>query len=177
MDEAVNRPTFEHWAFKLAADIGERGECTRRQVGALILTSDYRLVAAGYNGAPKGAPSCLQGACPRGLHFELMGTITFNNYDYTQVGRKKGMGECGGCHQVWPCDGTVAPSSSYDTGKGSCIALHAEVNAIGDAATRGCSVQGCTMFVSEIPCDGCVKVVQSTGIVRLTAPNVDNLLA
>jgi len=177
VDEAVSRPTKEQWAFKLAEDIATRGECTRRQVGALVTTSDYRLVAAGYNGAPKGQPSCLQGACPRGLHYEQMGVITFSNEDYRRVGQSNGMGSCGGCGQVWPCDQAVAPSSSYDTGAGTCIALHAEMNAIGDAATRGCSIQGCTMFVSEIPCDGCVKVVRSTGLVRLTAPNVFNLLS
>lgn len=173
----MSRPSFEAWAFKLTEDIATRGECTRRQVGALILTSDYRLVAAGYNGAPKGAASCLEGACPRGLHYELMGTVTHDSCHPERVGKPNGMGECGGCGKPWPCGDSVVPSSSYDTGKGTCIALHAEMNAIGDAATRGCSINGCTMFVSEAPCDGCVKVVRSTGIVRLTCPNVDNLLA
>lgn len=169
------RPSKEDWAFKLAEDIASRGECTRRQVGALITTADYRLVAAGYNGAPKGKPSCLQGACPRGLHYEKMGTIV-SSEDYRQIGKLTGMGTCGGCGDTWPCIRSVAPNSSYDTGDGTCIALHAEVNAIGDAATRGCSIQDCQMFVSEAPCDGCVKVVQATGIVRLVSPAGDHLI-
>lgn len=167
------RPSFETWADRLAEDIASRGECTRRKVGALITTADYRLVAAGYNGAPKGKPSCLDGACPRGLHYEQMGIVTFNNQDHSRVGKPSGMGTCGGCGETWPCVRSVKPNSSYDTGDGTCIALHAEVNAIGDAATRGCSIQGCQMFVSEPPCDGCVKVVQATGLIRLSAPGVD----
>jgi dCMP deaminase len=175
VDEAV-RPTFEEWASKLAKDISTRGECTRRKVGALIVTQDYRLVAAGYNGAPKGRPSCLDGACPRGQHYELMGTVVHNTRDSSEIGKTRGMGECGGCGGRWPCGGSVDPGSSYDTGKGSCIAVHAEVNAIGDAATRGCSIDGCRMFVSEPPCDGCVKVVQSTGLASLHAPGMDLVL-
>jgi dCMP deaminase len=166
VDEAV-RPTFEEWASKLAKDISTRGECTRRKVGALIVTQDYRLVAAGYNGAPKGRPSCLDGACPRGQHYELYGWHP-DHGSGTLLGCR-----CGGS---WPCEQAVAPSSSYDTGKGSCIAVHAEVNAIGDAATRGCSIDGCRMFVSEPPCDGCVKVVQSTGLASLHAPGMDLVL-
>jgi dCMP deaminase len=154
---------------QLAEDISSRAECTRRKVGALIVTPDYRLVAAGYNGAPKGKPSCLDGACPRGLHYEVTGTIVHSSRNPQDVGTRRGTGDCI-CGDPWPCARSVSPSSSYDTGDGTCIAVHAEVNAIGDAATRGSAIGGCMMFTSEVPCDGCVKVARSTGLVRLVGP-------
>lgn len=53
----------------LACAVGTRGDCTRRQVGAVVLGADNRVVSVGYNGAPSGLPGCLTAsACPRG-HF------------------------------------------------------------------------------------------------------------
>lgn len=50
----------------MAIAISSRGDCTRRQVGALILDPRHRVVSWGYNGTAPGQPGCLEGACPRG---------------------------------------------------------------------------------------------------------------
>lgn len=60
------RPTRHEWALGIARAASTRADCSRRQVGAVILTPDYRLIQPGYNGAPAGKPGCLTaGACPR----------------------------------------------------------------------------------------------------------------
>jgi dCMP deaminase len=59
------RPGWDEWALGIARAVAVRGDCVRRQVGAVILDVDHRLVVSGYNGAPPGAPGCLSGACPR----------------------------------------------------------------------------------------------------------------
>ena len=64
------RPSFDDWALLLAAAVSVRGDCTRKQVGAVILDTRNRIVSTGYNGAPPGGPSCLAGQCPRGLHYK-----------------------------------------------------------------------------------------------------------
>jgi len=63
----------------------------------------------------------------------------------------------------------VPPGSSYDTGAGSCIAVHAEINAILDSGgRRGC--KGATIYITDIPCDGCTRIIEAAGIVRVVFP-------
>jgi len=42
--------------------------------------------------------------------------------------------------------------------------VHAEQNAIADAARRGISVQGATAYVTHFPCINCAKILLSAGI-------------
>lgn len=45
--------------------------------------------------------------------------------------------------------------------------VHAEQNAIADAARRGSSVDGCTAYVTHYPCINCVKVLAAAGIAEI----------
>lgn len=118
------RPSKVEWGVMGAEWASSRGECTRRKVGAIVLDTDGRTVGTGYNGAPAGRRSCLDGACPR-------------------------------------ASSGVEPGSSYDTGPGSCIAIHAEANALIDA---GRLARGGELFISTEPCDGCLRLAQGAGI-------------
>jgi dCMP deaminase len=42
--------------------------------------------------------------------------------------------------------------------------VHAEQNAIADAARRGSSVDGCTAYVTHFPCINCAKILAAAGI-------------
>lgn len=68
------RPSKDEWGFLVASAVGTRGECTRRQVGAIIVDTEGRIAGAGYNGSYPGGPSCLEGACPRGSSGVLPGS-------------------------------------------------------------------------------------------------------
>lgn len=61
----MDRPGWDEYFLGIAAAVAARADCTRRQVGAVIV-KDHRIVATGYNGAPAGRRGCLSGACPRG---------------------------------------------------------------------------------------------------------------
>jgi len=56
----------------------------------------------------------------------------------------------------------VKPGSSYDTGAGACIALHAEQNAIAysDYSKR----KGGSIYITCEPCDGCWRELSGSGI-------------
>lgn len=45
--------------------------------------------------------------------------------------------------------------------------VHAEQNAIADAARRGSSVDGCTAYVTHFPCINCAKILAAAGIAEI----------
>lgn len=60
----VKRPDWDLWFMRQAYVTAERGSCTRKQVGALIVRDrDKRVISGGYNGAPRGMPDCLEAGC------------------------------------------------------------------------------------------------------------------
>ena len=143
----MTRPGWDDYFLGIAEAVAARADCTRRRVGAVIVDTDHRIISAGYNGAPPGKPGCLSdGACPRGRHMQST----------------MGPTECL-CGAEWPCPQAVAPGSSYDNpaSPGYCTAVHAESNALLFART---SVKGCVMYVTDVPCDGCSKLIEASGI-------------
>ena len=157
----MTRPTVEDWAMRVARAVSVRGECTRRQVGAVILDAQNRICGAGYNGAAPGAASCLDGACPRGRHYPVSNCV-LEDPDCEH-------GDCPdgcACGNAWPCPDAVPPGSSYDTGPGACIAVHAELNALLDVSDRS-RLEDAALFVTAVPCDGCLKILRVTRIARV----------
>jgi len=45
--------------------------------------------------------------------------------------------------------------------------VHAEQNAVADAARRGISVEDCTAYVTHFPCVNCAKILASAGIAEI----------
>lgn len=45
--------------------------------------------------------------------------------------------------------------------------VHAEQNAIADAARRGSAVEGCQAYVTHYPCIGCAKILAAAGIAEI----------
>lgn len=51
--------------------------------------------------------------------------------------------------------------------------VHAELNAILNAAAIGASTNGCTCYVTWPPCTHCASAIMQAGIVRVVIPAVD----
>lgn len=129
---ADTRPDWDAYFIGIAFAVAVRADCTRRQVGAVIVDPQHRIVATGYNGAASGQPGCLTaGACPRG-------TMSLEE---------------------------VLPRSSYDTGAGSCIAVHAEANVL--LYADGMRSRGSVLYCTDKPCDGCQRLIDGAGIARV----------
>ena len=71
------RPSFDDVYAEVARVVARRASCDRAQVGAVLVDSLNRIIATGYNGAPRGLPSCdevghllVDGHCLRTIHAE-----------------------------------------------------------------------------------------------------------
>ena len=101
----------------LAHIIKLRSTCLRRKVGAVIV-KDKRIIATGYNGAPKNIPHC-----------EITGCL-----------REKLNIPSGERHEL-------------------CRGLHAEQNAIIQAAVFGQSTKDAILYSTTYPCIICAKMI------------------
>ena len=120
------RLSWDEYFMQIAEIVKTRSTCLRRSVGAVIV-QDRRIVATGYNGAPKGIAHCAErGGCLR----------------------QKLNVPSGQRHEL-------------------CMALHAEQNAIIQAATSGQSIDGATIYVTHQPCVICAKMIINAGIKRI----------
>lgn len=66
MRDAAGHLDRDAFYLALAQAVASGADCTRRLVGCVIVLNN-RVISTGFNGAPAGDPSCLAGACPRGL--------------------------------------------------------------------------------------------------------------
>lgn len=64
MGRYEGRPSWRETFMAVARTMAARSTCLRRRVGA-VLVIDNRLIATGYNGAPKGLPHCREVGCLR----------------------------------------------------------------------------------------------------------------
>ena len=60
----MQRPSWDEYFLSIAERAAQRSTCLRRQVGA-ILVRDKRILATGYNGAPRGLRHCEEVGCLR----------------------------------------------------------------------------------------------------------------
>jgi len=74
----------------------------------------------------------------------------------------RGMRNCGegGCER---CRSGAAPGTALDT----CLCLHAEQNAIVQAAYHGVGIAGAMIYSTHQPCLTCAKMIVNAGIARI----------
>lgn len=61
-----SRPDWDNYFLGIANAVSKRGDCTRSQVGAVLVGPDHRIISTGYNGTMPNVSGCLDGGCPRG---------------------------------------------------------------------------------------------------------------
>jgi dCMP deaminase len=130
------RPSWDEYFIELADLVASRSTCMRRHVGA-VLVSKERIIATGYNGAPRGLKHCLDTGCLR----EEMGIPSGQRYEL-------------------------------------CRGVHAEQNAIINAAYYGVSTQGTVLYCTNQPCIICARILINAGITKVVhRGNFDDNLA
>jgi dCMP deaminase len=104
-------PSWHEYYLGIAEAAAKRSKDPRTQVGSVIVNSDNRIVALGYNGMPEG----------HGVE-----RILWDNKDD--------------------------------------FVIHAEVNAISNAARTGVSTKGGSIYVTLPPCIACARAIVGAGL-------------
>lgn len=150
----MSRPSWDAYFMDLAEMVSSRSTCNRKHVGAVIV-QDRRMIASGYNGSIPGGPHCDDvGHDMMGQHCVHCGVI-----------REKATEGCTSVKAPYnPQSGVV----DHEWEGGNCVrTVHAEVNAIVQAAHLGVSTKGATLYTNTYPCWPCMKVILTAGIARV----------
>lgn len=131
------RPSWDEYFLELADLVASRSTCLRRHVGAVLVSKEQRIIATGYNGAPRNLEHCLDVGCLR----EEMGIPSGQRYEL-------------------------------------CRGVHAEQNAIINAAYYGVSTRDTVLYCTNQPCIICARILINAGITRVVhRGNFDDSLA
>lgn len=60
-----SRISKDHYFMNIAIEVARRSTCTRRQIGAIIVSDVGEIKSTGYNGNPRGLPHCHEIGCIR----------------------------------------------------------------------------------------------------------------
>ena len=63
-NKTSHRPSWDEYFLSIAELVSKRSTCLRRSVGA-VLVKDKRILATGYNGAPRDIEHCEEAGCIR----------------------------------------------------------------------------------------------------------------
>lgn len=121
----IVRPSWDEYFLELAELIARRSTCLRRNVGAVLVKED-RIIATGYNGAPRGLHHCLDLGCLR----QEQGIPSGQRYEL-------------------------------------CRGVHAEQNAIINAAFYGVSTRDTVLYCTNQPCIICARMIINAGIIKV----------
>lgn len=143
----MKKTEWDEYFLKITRAVGGNSKCLSRQIGA-ILVRDKSIISTGYNGPPRGVPHCSERyACDEHLIMHLQALHGKRVYDTTVCPRR---------------------IMGFGSGEGLnfCIASHAEVNCINNAARQGICTRGSTMYLSchILPCKNCLCEIINAGI-------------
>ena len=127
---------------QMAELVAGQSTCCRMQVGA-ILVKDSRVISIGFNGTPSGQEHCED-------HFARLYETDFKDQfpTYEEYRASRTFYDA---HGKWSIENE----------------LHAEQNAIIQAARLGVSIDGGTLYCTHQPCAVCAKMIVNAGIVRV----------
>lgn len=184
--EPFRTPTIDEYCQFMAAGASLRSAEFGRQVGAAVATEAGSVIALGTNEVPKpGGGSFWDGEADGNREFEASDVDTNRkHFDElaeelsTAVDRKLEAAldddpdiSVGSSASVREAVGDALPGVLRQAGLKDLTefgrAVHAEMNALMDAARRGISVQGATLYTTTFPCHNCARHIIGAGIQKV----------
>jgi dCMP deaminase len=142
-DSAINN--WDEYFYNICRQVARNSKCLSRRIGA-ILVRDKSIISTGYNGPPSGVPRC-----DNRWNIDKVFSDNYNEYIKDNDTKDK-------------CPRHLLEFSSGE-GLHMCVASHAEVNTILNAAKNGIYTKGSTMYMCcSIPCSNCIKEIINAGV-------------
>jgi len=152
----MERLSRDQMLMEHATVAAKRGTCSRLRVGA-VFSREGRILATGYNGAPKGQPHCEHYVVGDGDRPEWVDDMMAQEWPE-------------GCH-FQPGEFFTRAGDDRrwerDVLHGCPIANHAERNGIDFAARHGISLEGSEVHVTHMPCPTCAGSLLNVGVKRV----------
>ena len=148
----------DRWFFNLCLEVGSNSKCLSRKIGA-VLVRDKSVISTGYNGPPRGIPTCDQ-------RWYLDKQFLKKYGSEIKKGTTKGS-----------CPRYVIGFKSGE-GLDVCVAGHAERNALINAARLGIETRGfehdpTTLYMScGIPCTPCMIEIINAGVSEVVVTSI-----
>ena len=160
-DPGKRAPNLDELYMHQACSVSLRSQCLKRQVGAIIVRNGDEkgkgsyIIASGTNNVPYGETSCIElKQCYRDMVKEkIIKDINYCPYCGKEHLNKKS-NICNECSKEFYMPKLLD----------ICRAVHAEEQAILQAAKLGISVEGTTLYTSTHPCLLCSKKIINSGI-------------
>jgi len=167
----LERITREEMLMGVAEVVARRGTCSRAQVG-VVFAREGRILATGYNGAPRGIPHCHHES------YTFPGEIEIDHGDswYHDIPDWINKTVFNREHIVWDSENIIAlarrtyytDGQMVSTSPGCTVVEHAERNAIAFSAREGIRLGGSDAYCTHAPCADCARELLGTGITSLT---------
>ena len=141
------RPSVDEYFMGLARHVARRSTCFRRNVGAVIV-KDKHLIATGYNGVPRGITHCIHTGCIR------MGNPNIELYEVRPPQEIK---------EFFSKYREIPPGQYHEL----CTGVHAEQNAIIQAAYFGVSIRDAEIYTTTFPCIICARMIINSRLRRV----------
>ena len=148
-----NPVSRDHWFYNMALTVGSYSKCHSRKIGA-VLVKDNSVISTGYNGPPRGVPTCDQRWVIDKAFKEKYGQhIEPDDEKGTTPQDPKGV-----------CPRRIIGFPSGE-GLGICPAGHAERNALINAARLGIKTNNTKIYMScGVPCTPCMVEIINSGV-------------
>jgi len=158
-DMYENKKRWDRYFLNICNSVSLNSKCHSRQIGA-ILVRDKSIISTGYNGPPRGVPSCglrpsLDQKLSRTILEDAESELTSEEL-YTDLNK---------------CPRQIL---RYKSGQGLewCIAGHAERNVLINAARDGIKTYGGTLYMNcGMPCTPCLVEIINAGISEIVVTN------
>lgn len=158
--QVPNPKTRDEWFYNLAVTVGSYSKCHSRKIGA-VMVRDKSIVSTGYNGPPKGIPTCDQR-----WFIDEQFKAKYGHHLTSDDPKKTPEDPKGVCPRR---------IIGFPSGQGLeiCPAGHAERNALINAAKLGVSTKGTTLYMScGVPCTPCMVEIINAEIVEIVCTSM-----